>query len=100
MPEPTSPLRLLSEPDVLAGLRALRTRQPVKFTAFFSSQLGGVVTDPALTALVRHHQSVYEDLVDPLATLREPVDTFFDQVMVMADDEAVRRWGIESDNAQ
>ena len=35
--------------------------------------LGAVMVDnPALTALVRHHQSVYEDLVDPLATLREP----------------------------
>lgn len=35
--------------------------------------LGAVMVDnPALTALVRHHQAVYEDLVDPLATLREP----------------------------
>ncbi len=33
----------------------------------------------------------YQQALDTLATLREPVDTFFDQVMVMADDEAVRR---------
>ncbi|SNY97984.1 glycine--tRNA ligase subunit beta [Halomonas sp. hl-4] len=33
----------------------------------------------------------YQQALDALATLREPVDSFFDQVMVMADDEAVRR---------
>lgn len=32
----------------------------------------------------------YQQALDVLATLREPVDAFFDQVMVMADDEAVR----------
>jgi 4-amino-4-deoxychorismate lyase len=44
-------LKVLSPTDVLAGLQALRTRQPVKFWAFYSSQLGGVVTDPALMIL-------------------------------------------------
>ncbi|MBZ5487408.1 glycine--tRNA ligase subunit beta [Halomonas aquamarina] len=33
----------------------------------------------------------YQQALDALATLREPVDAFFDQVMVMADDEAIRR---------
>ncbi|WFE70391.1 glycine--tRNA ligase subunit beta [Halomonas sp. M1] len=33
----------------------------------------------------------YQQALDALATLREPVDAFFDQVMVMADDKAVRR---------
>ncbi|WP_163577087.1 glycine--tRNA ligase subunit beta [Halomonas faecis] len=33
----------------------------------------------------------YQEALDALASLREPVDTFFDQVMVMAEDEAVRR---------
>lgn len=33
----------------------------------------------------------YQQALDALATLREPVDAFFDQVMVMADDETVRR---------
>jgi glycyl-tRNA synthetase beta chain len=33
----------------------------------------------------------YMEALDALATLREPVDNFFDQVMVMADDDAVRR---------
>ncbi|XKE45562.1 glycine--tRNA ligase subunit beta [Halomonas organivorans] len=33
----------------------------------------------------------YSDALDILAGLREPVDTFFDRVMVMAEDEAVKR---------
>src|SRR6188472_995556 len=41
-------LPLLNADDVLANLRALRARQPVQFDAFYSSQLGGIVTDPAL----------------------------------------------------
>lgn len=32
----------------------------------------------------------YQEALDALAALREPVDTFFDEVMVMADDTAVR----------
>jgi 4-amino-4-deoxychorismate lyase len=36
---------------VLAALRNLRARQPVKFAAFYSSQLGGIVTDPALMVI-------------------------------------------------
>ncbi|WP_249976393.1 glycine--tRNA ligase subunit beta [Vreelandella olivaria] len=32
----------------------------------------------------------YQQALDMLATLREPVDAFFDQVMVMADDDAIR----------
>src|SRR5215213_10199646 len=47
----TSSLRLLTEHDVVEQLRALRARQPVKYTAFYSSQLGGVVTDPALMVI-------------------------------------------------
>jgi 4-amino-4-deoxychorismate lyase len=44
-------LRILSPNDVIEQLRALRTRQPVKYTAFYSSQLGGIVTDPALMVI-------------------------------------------------
>lgn len=36
-------------------------------------------------------QGDYEAALKALASLREPVDTFFDQVMVNADDEALRR---------
>jgi 4-amino-4-deoxychorismate lyase len=48
---PAVALQVLSAEDVLASLRALRTRQPVKFAAFYSSQLGGVVTDPTLMVI-------------------------------------------------
>jgi len=44
----TNTLKKLTTDDVIAGLQALRTRQPVKYWAFYSSQLGGIVTDPAL----------------------------------------------------
>jgi 4-amino-4-deoxychorismate lyase len=41
-------LRILSDQDVLAQLHQLRAKQPVNYTAFYSSHLGGIVTDPAL----------------------------------------------------
>jgi 4-amino-4-deoxychorismate lyase len=44
-------LAVLTADDVVANLRALRTRQPVQFDAFYSSQLGGIVTDPALMVI-------------------------------------------------
>jgi 4-amino-4-deoxychorismate lyase len=44
-------LPVLHADTVLANLRALRARQPVQFDAFYSSQLGGIVTDPALMVL-------------------------------------------------
>jgi 4-amino-4-deoxychorismate lyase len=48
---PTTTLRTLTPSEVIEQLRALRSRQPVKFSAFYSSQLGGIVTDPALMVL-------------------------------------------------
>src|SRR5215468_12238155 len=44
-------LRMLSADDVLASLHDIRARQPVKYSAFYSSQLGGIVTDPALMVI-------------------------------------------------
>jgi 4-amino-4-deoxychorismate lyase len=44
----TTALPTLTADEVVARLRTLRTRQPVKYWAFYSSQLGGIVTDPAL----------------------------------------------------
>ena len=43
--------RVLAPAEALDQLRALRARQPVKYWAFYSSQLGGIVTDPALMVL-------------------------------------------------
>jgi 4-amino-4-deoxychorismate lyase len=44
-------LRTLNEQEVIEQLRALRAKLPVKYTAFYSSQLGGIVTDPALMVI-------------------------------------------------
>jgi len=46
-----SSLQILAADNVLAQLRTLRSRQPVKYWAFYSSQLGGIVTDPALMVI-------------------------------------------------
>lgn len=43
--------RVLQADEVVEHLRALRARQPVRYWAFYSSQLGGIVTDPALMVL-------------------------------------------------
>ena len=51
MPVSNITLQVLTAEDVLANLGALRGRQPVKFSAFYSSQLGGIVTDPALMVI-------------------------------------------------
>lgn len=48
---PVMTLRTLTADDVVERLQALRTRQPVKYSAFYSSQLGGIVTDPALMVI-------------------------------------------------
>src|SRR5688500_108602 len=51
MSAPPTSLPVLSATDVLARFRALRSRQPVKYWAFYSSQLEGIVTDPALMVI-------------------------------------------------
>ena len=51
MPATPSAPRLLTSSDALDALRVLREKQPVKYWAFYSSQLGGVVTDPALMVI-------------------------------------------------
>jgi 4-amino-4-deoxychorismate lyase len=47
----TTTFPILTAEEVVSQLRALRARQPVTYRAFYSSQLGGVVTDPALMVL-------------------------------------------------
>src|SRR6266478_9791622 len=47
----TTALHTLTADEVVARLRELRVRQPVKYWAFYSSQLKGIVTDPALMVL-------------------------------------------------
>src|SRR5215831_18489344 len=50
MPITVTP-RILAPAEAIDQLRALRARQPVKYWAFYTSQLGGIVTDPALMVL-------------------------------------------------
>jgi 4-amino-4-deoxychorismate lyase len=47
----TGNVKVLAAADVLPRLGALRARQPVNYWAFYSSQLGGIVTDPALMVI-------------------------------------------------
>ena len=47
----TRTVPVLDERTVLSELRSLRSRQPVEYWAFYSSQLKGVVTDPALMVI-------------------------------------------------
>ena len=51
MPASHTSLRILNGDQVLAQLVALRAKQPVQYSAFYSSQLGGIVTDPALMVI-------------------------------------------------
>ena len=44
-------IHILGADEVLSQFRALRSKQPVQYRAFYSSQLGGVVTDPALMVI-------------------------------------------------
>ena len=51
MTVPAAARHILAADEALARLKALRDRQPVQYWAFYSNQLGGVVTDPALMVL-------------------------------------------------
>ena len=51
MPVSKHVLPTLTPDAVVAALRELRARQPVSTWAFYSSQLGGIVTDPALMVI-------------------------------------------------
>jgi len=50
MPEAKT-LSVIQADGVLRRLQALRSQQEVKYWAFYSSQLGGVITDPALMVI-------------------------------------------------
>ena len=48
---PPTTIQVLTADDVLTRFKQLRSRQPVNYYAFYSSQLGGIVTDPALMVI-------------------------------------------------
>ena len=52
--------------------------------------LAGRLVELSSEALPLMEAGLYGDALNRLASLREPVDAFFDQVLVMADDPAVR----------
>ena len=74
----TTTLHVLRSDEVLDQLRALRSRQPVRYWAFYSSQLGGIVTDPALMVIpfddhmVHRGHGVFDTaaMVDGRSTIR------------------------------
>jgi 4-amino-4-deoxychorismate lyase len=47
----TSSVKILTADEALARLSNLRARQPVQYAAFYSSQLGGIVSDPAVMVI-------------------------------------------------
>ena len=51
MTVPAATRHILAADEVLARFKALRGRQPVQYWAFYSSQIGGIVTDPALMVI-------------------------------------------------
>ncbi len=51
MTVPAIGVRVLAADEVLSRFKELRARQAVQYWAFYSSQLGGVVTDPALMVI-------------------------------------------------
>src|SRR6476469_399163 len=48
---PPTTIQVLTADEVLARFQQLRARQPVNYWAFYSSQLKGIVTDPALMVI-------------------------------------------------
>ncbi|MFI4889500.1 MAG: glycine--tRNA ligase subunit beta [Steroidobacterales bacterium] len=73
-----------AEPDATAVV------QPERFVAGPERQLHAALAGlaPAVEAALRQRQ--YGEALGLLATLRAPIDTFFDQVMVMDEDPALR----------
>lgn len=63
---------------------------PSHFEHDAESALHRSVTDAAVQVAPLFASGNYTDALKALARLREPVDQFFDQVMVMAEDESVR----------
>jgi len=96
------PLRVLDTQGVLDALRGLRTRQPVRFWAFYSSQLGGVVTDPALMVLPFDDHMVHRGhgIFDTAAITHGQVydlDAHLDRFMASAERSKLRLPGTRDD---
>ena len=64
---------------------------PALFKATAETELAAAVDAARETVTPLLAERRYEQVLTTLANLREPVDRFFDDVMVMADDDALRR---------
>ena len=64
--------------------------RPELFDAAEESRLHEAVATILGAHAARLEQRDYAGVLEELATLREPVDDFFDAVMVMTDDEKLR----------
>ncbi|SHE71874.1 glycyl-tRNA synthetase beta chain [Modicisalibacter ilicicola DSM 19980] len=70
--------------DVTSAVRQELLREPAEKALHEALKARREIATPLFA------QARYAEALDALTTLRAPVDTFFDQVMVMADDDAVR----------
>jgi 4-amino-4-deoxychorismate lyase len=88
-------LPLLDEAQMLAELRALRSRQPAEYWAFYSSQLKGIVTDPALMVLpfddhIVHRGHGIFDTAAIVAGQIYDLDAHLDRFLLSADRSKLR----------
>jgi 4-amino-4-deoxychorismate lyase len=88
-------LPLLDEGQMLAALRVLRSRQPAEYWAFYSSQLKGIVTDPALMVLpfddhIVHRGHGIFDTAAIVAGKIYDLDAHLDRFLMSADRSKLR----------
>jgi len=101
--EAVSYFKSLTEAQNLAAANKRVGNILAKFDGnLFESVKAELSTEPAEIVLAEKYQKIYSEVkplmatknyqaaLKALALLREPIDTFFDSVMVMADDEAVK----------
>ena len=86
-PKPVDPGSLVL--DMSANGQILNVTQ-ISETVYLVEILAEQVDQQAAKVLPLFENGDYASALSSLASLRAPVDNFFDEVMVMADDEAVR----------
>jgi glycyl-tRNA synthetase beta chain len=72
------------------GIKVASGFEPVPGSADEEKTLASFITDTAPKVEQLRGQKAYKDALVLLSTAREPVDRFFDKVMVMVDDERIR----------
>jgi len=95
--------RTLDEASALAAANKrvsnILNKQGVEGTAEINAALLAEKTEKTLATAIESQKALlaplfaegkYQEALESLSSLREPVDAFFDNVMVMADDEAVK----------